>query len=58
MIYFIRKLDQKLVILTFGQFDHLVVVDKSIWTCPTWLLVFLTNHKMVFFTSQIGQKIR
>jgi hypothetical protein len=30
MIYFIRKLDQKLVILTFGQFDHLVVVDKSI----------------------------
>jgi len=57
-VYLIRKLNQKLVILTFGLFDHLVILDKSIWTFPTWLVVFLTNHKMVFLTSQIGQKIR
>jgi hypothetical protein len=56
MVYFIRKLDQKLVILTFGQFDNLVILYKSIWTCPIWLMVFLTNHKMVFLISQIGQK--
>jgi hypothetical protein len=30
MLNFIRKLDQKLIILTFGQFDHLVILDKSI----------------------------
>jgi len=35
MIYLIEKLDQTLVILTFGQFDHLVILDKSIQTCPT-----------------------
>jgi hypothetical protein len=56
MIYLTKKLNQELVILTFGQFDHLVILDKLIWTCPTWLMVFFTNHKMVFLTSQIGQK--
>jgi hypothetical protein len=30
IIYFIRKLNQELVILTFGQLDHLVILDKSI----------------------------
>jgi hypothetical protein len=55
MVYLIRKLDQKLVILTFGKFDHLFIFDKLIWTCPTWLMIFFTNHKMVFWTSQIGQ---
>jgi hypothetical protein len=30
MVYFTRKLNQKLVILTFGQFDHLVILNKSI----------------------------
>jgi hypothetical protein len=30
MIYLIGKLNQELVILTFGQFDHLVMLDKSI----------------------------
>jgi hypothetical protein len=58
MIYLTRKLDQELVILTFDQFDHLVILNKLIWTCPTWLVASFTNHKMVFFISQIGQKIR
>jgi len=57
MVYLIGKLDPKLVILTFGQFDNLVILDKSIWTCPIWLVVFFTNHKMVFLISQIEQKI-
>jgi hypothetical protein len=30
MVYFIRKLNQKSFILTFGQFDHLIILDKSI----------------------------
>jgi hypothetical protein len=49
MVNLTRKLNKKPIILTFGQFDHLVRLDKSIWTCPTWLVVFLIN--------QIGQKI-
>jgi hypothetical protein len=53
--YLIGKPNQKPVILTFGQFDHLIILDKLIWTCPTWLTIFLTNHKMVFLTSQIKQ---
>jgi hypothetical protein len=57
MVYLIGKLNKKLIILTFDQFDHLIILDKSIWTCPTWLMFLLIDHKMVFFTSQIGQKI-
>jgi hypothetical protein len=34
MVYLIRKLNQVLVILTFGQFDHLVILDKLICTHP------------------------
>jgi len=49
MVYFIRKLNKKPIILTFGQFDYLVILDKLIWKCPTWLMVFLTNHKMVIW---------
>jgi hypothetical protein len=30
IFYLIGKLDKKLFILTFGQFDHLVIVNKSI----------------------------
>jgi hypothetical protein len=30
IINLIGKLNQELVILTFGQFDHLVILDKSI----------------------------
>jgi hypothetical protein len=30
MVYFIRKLNQKLVILTFDQFNHLIILDKLI----------------------------
>jgi hypothetical protein len=56
MVNLIRKLNQELVILTFGQSDHLIILDKSIWTHPTWLVVFFTNHKMVFLISQIKQK--
>jgi hypothetical protein len=56
MVYLTIKLDQKSIILTFGQFDHLVVLDKSTWTCSTWLVVFFINHKMVFLVGQIGQK--
>jgi len=55
-VYLIGKLNQKSVILAFGQFDHLIILDKLIWTRPTWLMVFLTNHKMVFLTNQIRQK--
>jgi hypothetical protein len=33
------KLNQELVILTFSQFDHLVTLHKSTWTCPTWLTI-------------------
>jgi hypothetical protein len=58
MVYLIGKLNQKLVILTFSIFDHLIILDKLIWTCPTWLVVFSINHKTVFLTSQIKQKIR
>jgi hypothetical protein len=50
-IYLIGKLNKKPIILTFGQFDHLVILNKSIWTCPTWLMVFFINHKMVFWIS-------
>jgi hypothetical protein len=53
MIYLIKKLDKKLVILRFGQFDHLIILHKLIWTYPTWLMVFFINHKIVFLTNQI-----
>jgi hypothetical protein len=56
MVYLIEKLNQKPIILTFGQFDHVVILDKSIWTHPIWLMVFLTNHKIIFLTNQIEQK--
>ncbi len=29
-VYLTRKLNQKPIILTFGQFDHLVILDKLI----------------------------
>jgi hypothetical protein len=57
MIYLIKKLNKKLVILTFGQFDHLFILDKSIWTHPIWLVDFLIDHKIIFLASQIEQKI-
>jgi hypothetical protein len=28
MVYLIGKLNKKLVILTFDQFDHLIILDK------------------------------
>jgi len=56
-MYLIGKLNQKLVILTFGQFDHLLILDNLIWTHPTWLVVFFIDHKMIFLTCQIRQKI-
>ncbi len=59
MIYLTKKLNQELIIfMTFGQFDHLVILNKSIWTCPTWLVVFFIDHKMGFLTSQIAQKFK
>jgi hypothetical protein len=30
MVYFIGKLNQILVILTFDEFDHLIILNKSI----------------------------
>jgi hypothetical protein len=54
--WFIWKLNQELVILTFDQFDHLVILKKPIRTCLTWVVIFLTNHKMIFLTNQIRQK--
>jgi hypothetical protein len=53
MVYLIEKLNQKLIILTFGQFDHLVILDQLIWTCSIGLVVSYPNHKMVFLISQI-----
>jgi hypothetical protein len=29
-IYLIKKLNKKPIILTFGQFDHLIIMDKLI----------------------------
>ncbi len=38
-VYLIGKLNQKPVILTFGQLiDHLIISDKLIWTHPTWFV--------------------
>jgi len=53
--YLTGKLDQKSIILTYGQFDHLFILVNSIWPCSIWLVVFFINHKMVFLTSQIVQ---
>jgi hypothetical protein len=30
MVYLIGEVNKKSIILTFGQFDHLVILDKSI----------------------------
>jgi hypothetical protein len=57
MVYLIGKLNKKPIILTFGQCDHLIILDKSIWTCPIWLMVFLIDHKMIFLTSQIDKNL-
>jgi hypothetical protein len=57
MVYLIGKLNQKPIILIVGQFDHLIILDKLIKTCSTWLVIFLIDHKMVFMTNQIEQKI-
>jgi hypothetical protein len=46
-----EKLNQKLVILTFGQFDHLIILNKLSWTCSIWLVVLFINIKMIFLTS-------
>jgi hypothetical protein len=35
-------------------FDDLIILNKSIWTHPTWWWFFI-DHKIVL-TSQIGQK--
>jgi hypothetical protein len=51
IVYLIKNQIKNQVILTFGQFDHLVIHDKSIWACPTWLMVFFIGHKMVFLIS-------
>jgi hypothetical protein len=53
----LEKLNQIPIILTFGQFDHLVILDKSIWTHPTWLVVFFTYHKMFFLLIKLDKKI-
>jgi len=55
MAYLIGKLDKKPTILAFGQFDHLVILKKSIWTCSTWLVVFFIDHKRVYLIGQIEQ---
>ncbi len=49
MVYLTKKLDQKTIISTFGQFDHLVILNKSIWTRRI-------EHKTIFLNSQIGKK--
>jgi hypothetical protein len=56
IFYLIEKLNKKSFILTFDQFDHLILVNKLIWTCPTWLMVFLTNHMIFFWLVKSGQK--
>jgi len=57
MVYLTGKLDQKPIILTFGKFDHLVILDKSIWTCPTWLVVFLLTIKWSFWIIKSDKKL-
>ncbi len=56
MVYLIRKLNQKQVILTFGQFDNLVIWISQFEHVHFDRWFFFTNHKMVFLTSQIRQK--
>jgi hypothetical protein len=45
--WLIRTLDQKPIVLTFGQFDHLIILDKSIWTHSIWLVVYFIDHKIL-----------
>jgi hypothetical protein len=53
MVYLTIKLNKKKVILTFGQFDHLVILDKLNFNMFR-LVVFFIDHKMVSFINQIG----
>jgi len=56
MVYLIGKWDQKSIILKFGQFNHLIILDKLIWTCPTWLVVFFTDHQMIIWFVKLDKK--
>jgi hypothetical protein len=57
MVYLIRKLNKRPIILIVGQFNHLVILDKLIRARSIWLVIFFTDHKMVFMTNQIEPKI-
>jgi hypothetical protein len=57
MVYLTRKLNQKPIMLTFGRFDHLLILDKSFWTCPTWLVVFWLTIKWSFWLFKLDKKL-
>jgi hypothetical protein len=52
-----RTLDQKPIILTFGQFDHLIILNKSIWTHLIWLVVFFIDHKWSFWLVKLNKNL-
>jgi hypothetical protein len=33
-----------------GQYDKFVILDKSFWTCQTWLMVFCINQMVDLLT--------
>jgi hypothetical protein len=52
-----KKLDKKPIILTFGQIWPLSHTKQINLNMSNLIGGFLNDHKMVFSTSQIGQKI-
>jgi hypothetical protein len=56
MVYLIGKLDQTPIIITFGKFDDLVILDKSIQTRPMDWWFFITL-KMVLLNNQMHRKL-
>jgi hypothetical protein len=61
MVYFIRKLNQELVILAFGQFgqfDHLVILDKLIIEhVQLDLWFFLLTTKWFFWLVKLDKHL-
>jgi hypothetical protein len=51
----IRKLDQKVIILTFVQFDHDYIGQLDLNT-SNLISGFFIDYKVIFFTSQIKPK--
>jgi hypothetical protein len=57
IVYLIRKLDKKPIVLTFGQIRPLSHIRQVNLNMSNLTSGVFTDHKMVFLTSQIEQKI-